>query len=170
MLYNDIHGQNPRYAIVAKQNSLILKEDGKNVETLGEKQFNRCFRIISYWLQTLVICPKTGAPLNLHQKLQNLPKQRGRKIDISRDAWIRIALLAKLVKGMTDMNRVELIALRINRFSYEECSYWYSRVAHLSPKMCEWSIKGLRIMLAGDGSDREAVQEMLADLRSRIRA
>lgn len=165
-MYIDVNGQNPRFVIVAKQTGLVLKRDGNKMEVLGAEQFNRCFRIISHWLQLLVICPKTGAPLNLHLRLKNLPK-RGRTIEISEDAWTRIAFLAKLTKGMTDMNRVELIALRINRMTREECVYWYSwtnRPEHVGT----WSVKGLRIMLAGDGTDREAVQKMLSDLRSGV--
>ncbi|MBA4544557.1 hypothetical protein H1164_17140 [Thermoactinomyces daqus] len=161
-----VQDQDPRYQAVIKGTSdgleILLKafaDETKKEAILGGKALNRCFRIVSHWLHTQVLCPKTGAELNLHQSLRNVPK-RGRTIILSEESWRRIALLAKVSKGMVDMNRVELIALRINRMTHEEVTYLY---------LCrcddDWGIKGLRIMLAGDGTDKEKVKEMLSKYR-----
>lgn len=157
--------QDQRYQALIKNTpkgtEILLKAFANETKTevsLGAKVLNRCFRIVSHWFHTQILCPKTGAELNLHQSLQ-MPPKRGNNIILSAEVWGRIALLAKLAKGMTDMDRVELIALRINRMTCEEATYLYYRCD-------DWGTKGIRVMLAGDGTNKERVMEMLSKYRA----
>lgn len=156
LLPND---QNERYSLtMLKAGQNIWIEDKNTGESYGLSAFafGVCKKAVFEWLQQ-VVCPNTGAELNLHRRLNNPPAE----FYISEDAWVRMVLLAKLTKGMKDGKRVELIGLRINRMGFEEANYLLRCWART-----DWGVKGLRIMLSGDGKEREAVDEMLSKLRN----
>lgn len=80
--------------------------------------------------------------------------------------WNKLVLIAKLQSRVTSLTRVEIIALRVKRFSYEEATYWLSRITDYGEPMNTWALKGLRLMLAGSPNDPERY-EVLERLKSR---
>ena len=64
-----------------------------------------------------------------------------------------------------ELDRVELIARRIGRFTREEASYWHSRMTSFSPAANRWALAGMKIMLGGTSGDA-AVTTMLEELRT----
>ena len=75
-----------------------------------------------------------------------------------------MALIFKLQERMSDLDRVELIARRVERFTREEAHYWLTRSTQFSPEANRWAQAGMRIMLGGQRGDK-AVTEMLEKLR-----
>lgn len=69
------------------------------------------------------------------------------------EAGYRIALIFLLAKGIRDLDRVELIARRISRFTREEAAYWHSRCTDYGDVQNRWGKKGLAIMLCGESGD-----------------
>ena len=62
------------------------------------------------------------------------------------------------------MDRVELIAWRVERFSREEAVYWLTRATQYGQAINRWAQVGMRIMLGGQPGDR-AVLDLLEKLR-----
>ena len=62
------------------------------------------------------------------------------------------------------MDRVELIARRVDRFSREEAAYWLSRVTQYGKSANRWARAGMRLILGGQPGDK-AVVKMLEQLR-----
>ena len=62
------------------------------------------------------------------------------------------------------MDRVELLARRVDRFTREEAAYWYSRITSFGDAANRWALAGMKVMLAGQPRDPN-VGFMLEDLR-----
>jgi hypothetical protein len=62
------------------------------------------------------------------------------------------------------MDRVELIAWRVERFSAEEAIYRLSRATQFGEAPSRWALAGMRIMLGGQPGDKD-IQRMLEKLR-----
>ena len=54
-----------------------------------------------------------------------------------------------------DLDRVDLMARRIDNFTEEEASYWLSRILHFGKASNRWAAAGMRIMLGGLPGDPE---------------
>ena len=103
-------------------------------------------------------------PLELQQYLtaQGLPFRGSLPLDA--EAGCKLALIFKLQERVKEMDRVELIARRADRFTHEEVAYWLSRISHFGDDANRWAISGLRIVLGGHAKD-PAVERMLERLR-----
>lgn len=103
-------------------------------------------------------------PLELQQYLQgNRIEFRG-NLPLDHEAGAKAALIFKLQERLKDGDRVELLARRVDRFTEEEASYWYSRTTNFGPDANRWAIAGMKIMLGGVSQD-PAVEQMLERLR-----
>jgi len=80
------------------------------------------------------------------------------------EAGWKIALIFKLQERIIELDRVELLARRVDRFTREEAGYWFSRITSFGPDANRWAISGMRIMLAGQSNDK-AIETMLEQLR-----
>ncbi|MGQ4809801.1 hypothetical protein NKDENANG_03234 [Candidatus Entotheonellaceae bacterium PAL068K] len=106
-----------------------------------------------------------GVPLEL-QRYFTLEGLRLRlNLPLDEEAGARFGLIFRLQGGMADLDRVELMARRVARFTREEAVYWLSRMTRFDPDANRWAISGLRIMLGGQAKD-PAVQRMLERLRA----
>jgi hypothetical protein len=85
------------------------------------------------------------------------------------EAGCKLALIFKLQERVKEIDRVELIARRADRFTREEAAYWLSRISNFSDDANRWASSGLRIMLGGHAKD-PAVERMLERLRELARA
>jgi hypothetical protein len=85
-------------------------------------------------------------------------------LPLDEEAGAKLGLIFRLQERLTDLDRVELIARRVARFTREEAAYWLSRMTSVGTDANRWAIAGLRIMLGGQAKD-PAVARMLGRLR-----
>jgi len=102
--------------------------------------------------------------LELHQFIAGTRIAFRDNLPLDEEAGWKIALIFKLQERINEIDRVELLARRIDRFTREEAGYWYSRITSFGPDANRWAMSGMRIMLAGQPKDK-AVDTMLEQLR-----
>jgi hypothetical protein len=86
-------------------------------------------------------------------------------LPLDEEAGAKLGLIFRLQGRVTDLDRVELIARRVARFTREEAAYWLSRTTSFEPDANRWAVVGLRTMLGGYAKD-PAVERMLERLRA----
>lgn len=124
----------------------------------------RCLSVIKRVLGA--VCDESGIPLNLQRVVSKDGFTVRGNLPLDEEAGAKLSLLFKLQERIKDLDRVELISLRIEKFTREEAFYWLSRITHFGPAANQWAICGMRVMLAGDSGD-ENVAPMLEKLRLR---
>ena len=107
-----------------------------------------------------------GEPLELQALIDDKLEYRG-YIPLDDTAGAKLALLFKLQATIPDMERVELMAWRIERFTREESMYWLSKVTvpTYGEKSVAWAKTGLRAMLGGRPEDKEEIESILNTIR-----
>jgi len=110
------------------------------------------------------VCDSGGIPLELHRFFNNGQIMFRGNLPLDEEAGVKLALIFKLQERIKDLDRIELIARRVERFSREEASYWLSRVTQYGVEGNRWALAGLRVMLGGQPEDK-AVLRMLERLR-----
>ena len=137
----------------------ILKERGL---IYGQPQL-RCLPIIKAIISR--VQNEAGIPLELNRFLRGQRITFRGNLPLDDEAGIKLALFFKLQERIKELDRIELMARRIDRFTKEEAAYWYSRMTSFGPVANRWAAAGMKIMLSGHGGDRKRVQEMLDGLR-----
>lgn len=144
--------------LVDAQKRRVLVERGH----LAGEPLRRCLPILRKIVER--VTDQSGVPFELQRYLT----QEGMKLHLSLplddEAGAKLALIFRLQERITPMDRVELIARRICRFTREEAGYWLSRTTSFGADANRWAISGLRIMLAGHPGD-PGVEKMLERLR-----
>jgi hypothetical protein len=141
-----------------KGNARRLKDTGY---IYGQALY-RCIKPLQEMLAR--VCDADAVPLELHQLLT--PKSiayRG-NLPVDEESGSKIALLFILQHHMQDLDRIELIAWRVCRFTREEAVYWLSRATQYGDAPNRWAQLGMRIMLGGRPGD-EQITRMLQDFR-----
>lgn len=110
------------------------------------------------------VCNDAGIPLELHRFFNNGRVTFRGNLPLDEEAGVKLSLIFKLQERMKDMDRVELIARRVERFSREEAAYWLTRATQYGSEANRWALAGMRIMLGGRPEDK-AVLRMLEKLR-----
>lgn len=87
-------------------------------------------------------------------------------LPLDEEAGAKLALIFKLQERVKELDRVELIARRVDRFTQEEAAYWLSRMSDFGTDANRWATSGMKIMLGGGNRD-PAVEKMLEQLRTR---
>jgi hypothetical protein len=105
-----------------------------------------------------------GVPLELQRYLTQEGLKLRLNLPLDEEAGAKLGLIFRLQERLTDLDRVELIARRVARFTREEAIYWLSRTTSFGPAANRWAIAGLRLMLGGQPQD-PAVARMLQRLR-----
>lgn len=105
-----------------------------------------------------------GIPLELHRFVGNGRLGFRGNLPLDEEAGAKLALIFKLQERVSDLDRVELIAWRVERFSREEAVYWLTRATQYGEAANRWALAGMRLMLGGQPGDA-AVREMLEKLR-----
>ena len=85
-------------------------------------------------------------------------------LPLDEEAGAKRGLIARLHSRIKEMDRVELIARRVTRFSREEAAYWLSRTTSYGTQANNWAVAGMRVMLGGHAGTREPAQ-MLDSIR-----
>ena len=103
-------------------------------------------------------------PMELQQFLNGSRIDFRGNLPLDDEAGYKMALIFKLQERIKEMDRVELIARRVDRFTMEEAGYWYSRMSSFGDAANRWAMAGMKIMLAGQPRDPN-IEAMLGDLR-----
>jgi hypothetical protein len=129
---------------------------------LAGEALRRCLPI----LRSIVgrVCDDAGVPAGVDRYLTQEGLRVRLSLPLDEEAGAKLALIFRLQERVTDVDRVELIARRVARFTREEAAYWLSRTTTFGPDANRWALSGLRIMLGGQAND-PAVSRMLARLR-----
>jgi len=143
----------------AKQKQPVLRDRGI---LYGQSQ-RRCLPTIQTILSR--VTDDQGIPLELHRLLNGGRVTFRGNLPLDEEAGCKLALIFKLQERVAEMDRVELIARRVDRFTEEEAAYWHSRITNFGEAANRWARAGMRIMLGGQRGD-PAIDTMLARLRS----
>jgi hypothetical protein len=136
----------------------VLKERG----LIYGPQQRRCLPVI----RTIVtrVCDEAGIPLELQQYLNAKRITFRGNLPLDAEAGYKLAMMFKLQERLKELDRVELIARRINRFTREEAGYWHSRISTFGVAANRWAAAGMKIMLGGQPKDPN-VETMLETVR-----
>jgi hypothetical protein len=138
----------------------VMKERGL---LYGPQQL-RCLPVVRAVVAR--VCNKAGIPLELHQYLSAKRISFRGNLPLDAEAGCKLALIFRLQERIKEMDRVELLARRIDRFTREEASYWFSRISTFGEAANRWAMAGMKVMLAGQPGD-PGIEPMLNQLRTR---
>jgi hypothetical protein len=138
----------------------VLKERG----LLHGQPQRRCLPVLRTILSR--VQDRAGISLELHRFLEGSRITFRGNLPLDEEAGCKMALVFKLQERIKELDRIELLARRIDRFSREEAGYWYSRITSFGEAANRWAMAGMKTMLAGQPGD-PAVQTMLDQLRQR---
>jgi hypothetical protein len=105
-----------------------------------------------------------GVPLRLERWISVEGLRHRATLPLDEEAGAKLALVFRLHERILDLDRVELIARRVERLTREEANYLLSRTTRFGPAANRWAIAGLRLLLGGQPGD-PTVQEFLNRLR-----
>ena len=101
--------------------------------------------------------------LELHHYLTGKQITFRGNLPLNEAAGAKLSLLFRLQTRVKDLDRVELMALRITNFTGEEATYWLSRISHFGAATNRWAEAGMRVMLGGQPGD-PAITELLKSI------
>jgi hypothetical protein len=130
---------------------------------LSGEALRRCLPILRQMIAR--VRDEDGIPLDLQRYLTREGLKERVNLPLDEDVGAKFALIFRLQERLSDLDRVEIIARRVSRFTREEAVYWLSRMTSFGPDANRWAVAGLRLMLGGQSKDR-AVERMLERLRS----
>ncbi|MDM8523908.1 hypothetical protein QUF80_11115 [Desulfococcaceae bacterium HSG8] len=127
----------------------------------GETQ-RRCLSI----LRNIVASVRSDAdiPLELQRYLTKEGLQHRLTLPLDEEGGAKLGLICRLNSRIREMDRVELIARRVSKFTREEAVYWLSRTTSFGTDANRWALAGLRILLSGQPGDK-GIEKMLESLR-----
>lgn len=105
-----------------------------------------------------------GIHLELHRQIEDAAITFRGNLPLDEEAGVKLALIFKLTDRLKELERAELLARRVEKFTREEAAYWHSRIVDYGKDAGRWAQSGLRIVLAGQPKD-PAVEKMLEKLR-----
>jgi len=165
------HSGRPSPVFVVKEHFLVPGEkdaSGKEKKTIQDRGAlfgDALVRLLPIVRKILSgIRSEQGIPLEIQRYIEGLPVAYRGNLPLDEETGFKFALMFKLQERLKELDRVELMARRVEKFSREEAAYWHSRISDFSPEANRWAQTGLRIMLAGQPHD-PAIQTMLEKLR-----
>lgn len=136
----------------------ILKESG----LLYGPQLTRCLPVVRAIVDR--VRNRQDIPLELGRYVSGQRVMFRGNLPLNAEAGCKLALIFKLQERIKELDRVELLARRVERFTREEASYWYSRISTFGDAANRWAAAGMKLMLAGQPKDPN-IETMLNDLR-----
>ena len=134
----------------------------KDVGIMCGPAMQRCLKPLHEMLAR--VCDPDGVPLELQRIIATKSITYRGNLPLDEESGSKIALLFILQQRMQDLDRIELIAWRVQRFTREEAVYWLSRASQYGDAPNRWAQSGMRTMLGGQPGDEE-VAKMLRDFR-----
>lgn len=164
------HKDKPSPVLFIRERESLFDGDGNTVvrKTLRERgilydpSLRRCLPILREILSH--VRDEDGVPLELERFLTPVRIEFRGNIPLDDEAGYKLALIFKLQERIKELDRVELLARRVARFSREEGAYWFSRITDYGSAANRWARTGLKILLAGQPHDPQ-VSKMLDRLR-----
>lgn len=152
---------------------LVLQERQKddNGQTVWHKwgeiawsKVRSCKEPIRYILSGVL--DSLGNPLGLQALISSDIAYRG-DVPLNREAGTKMALIAILTASVQIELKIELLGWRIERFSAEEAFYWFGKatIPVYGKKAMNWSVIGMRTMLAGPTDQKVKYDDLLEKLR-----
>lgn len=140
------------------QSKTILRDRG----LLYGQPLRRCWPVIRSIISNQ--CDDAGVPLDLQRFLGNQRISFRGNLPLNIEAGVKLSLIFRLQERVKDMDRVELIAWRVERFTQEEAAYWLTRATQYGEATSRWARAGMRTILGGQPGDK-AILEMLEKVR-----
>jgi hypothetical protein len=137
---------------------VLLRDRG----LLYGQPLRRCLPVIRNIVSR--VCDHAGVPLELQRVFGDGRITFRGNLPLDEEAGAKLSLIFKLREGVKDMDRIELMAWRVQRFSREEAVYWLTRATQYGEAASRWARSGMRIMLGGQPGDRE-ILHLLEKLR-----
>lgn len=167
------HKDKPAPVLVVKERFTPGEDDNKNGKVTGRKvlkergllygqSLRRCLPVIRSIVGN--VCDDAGIPLELQRFFNNGRITFRGNLPLDEESGAKLSLIFKLQERVKDMDRVELIAWRVERFSREEAVYWLTRATGYGSAVNRWAQAGMRVMLGGQPDD-QAITRMLEKLR-----
>jgi hypothetical protein len=130
--------------------------------SLYGEPLRRCLPVL--WNIAAKVRDEKDIPLELQRYMSKDGLRHRLNLPLDEEAGAKLGLLFRLHVRVKELNRIELMARRIARFSREEAAYWLFRTTSYGSDANRWAMAGLRIMLGGQPGD-PAVERMLTRLR-----
>jgi hypothetical protein len=130
---------------------------------MGGETLQRCLPLIRRIVAR--VTDEAGVPLELERYLRLQMLRQPTRLPLDEEAGAKLALIFRLGANVADLDRAELIARRVLRFTREEATYWHSRITGFGRDADRWAATGLRIVLGGQPKD-PAVARLLEELRT----
>jgi hypothetical protein len=96
---------------------------------------------------------EAGVPLHLERWMTVEGLRHVASLPLDEEAGAKLALIFRLHERIADLDRVELIARRVERLTREEARYLLSRMTRFDAAANRWAIAGLRLLLGGQAQD-----------------
>ena len=157
-----LYNQNPKKQV---QGTLIEPPVKKILVEIGSiygEPLRRCLPV--FWNIVSTVRDEQDIPLELQRYMNKNGLRMRLNLPLDEEAGAKLGLLCRLQVRVRELERIELMARRIARFSREEAVYWLYRTTTYGPEANRWAVSGLRIVLGGQPGD-PAVGKMLARLR-----
>lgn len=167
------HKDKPSPVLIVKER--LQSDNGQNNGASAQRGFlrergllygtaqRRCLPVLRIILSQ--VCDEAGIPLGLEQFLKKGPISLRGNLPLDEEAGCKLALIFRMQERVADLDRVELIARRVERFTREEAVYWHSRTNNFGEAANRWALAGARIILGGQPGD-PGIETMLEELRS----
>jgi len=139
-----------KYALVTNANNQTIKMiyNSQVMGVMDSATYRVCKQSLKHYLSRET--DQAGIPLEYHKHITDaFPTFSITFPNDYSEACSKLALFFRLQKGVHDVNKIALMAQRIENFTREEAAYWLSRTLHGTDEHKKWAVKGLRIMLAG---------------------
>jgi hypothetical protein len=107
---------------------------------LAGEALRRCLPILRSLLER--VCDDTGVPAGLERYLTQEGLRLRLSLPMDEEAGAKLALSFRLQERVPDLDRVELIARRVLRFTSEEAAYWLSRTTSFGADANRWAPVG----------------------------
>ena len=169
----------PKPVLVVKERQVIDRRDGQ-ADLFGLQGVRRTGALVERGhiagpsqrrilpvLRKIVerVADEVGSPLEIQRYLSPEGLVMQANLPLDEEAGAKLALVFRLQERVSDLDRVELIARRVARFTREEAMYWLSRTTSFGEAANRWAISGMRVALGGTPKDMRGVQRMLERLR-----
>jgi hypothetical protein len=121
---------------VAHSSQLSLPLDGQPRSKLLDRghlagePLRRCLPVLRSILER--VCDDASVPVGLERYLTQEGLKLRLSLPLDEEAGAKLALIFRLQERVPDLDRVELIARRVVRFTREEAAYWLSRTTSTS--------------------------------------
>jgi hypothetical protein len=146
-----LFGETPAEKVILQERGLIYSDSQR-----------RCLPVLREIVSRVQDRHQVG--LELQRLLPEGRIQFRGNLPLDDEAGCKLTLIFKLQERVKELDRVELIARRVERFTREEAAYWLSRISNFGDVANRWAVSGLKIVLGGQAKDK-GVERMLERLR-----